>query len=394
MATGERDLSTSQGFWSYVHADDAAERGRINDLARDLQAQYEMQTGDALVLFLDHDALKWGDEWRNKVNESLAGVAFFIPVMTPRYFLSAECRRELQFVAREATRAGVQRLVLPLLYVDVPALYDEASADDVVKLVRTFQWEDWRELRFADVTSERYRKAVAALAERLVDINRLLEEIAPPIPAGSGTPIENQAPEEEEEEGPGYLDKLASLEEAQPKLDTTLNGLKDQITLIGELATEATAEIARGDNSRQGYAARLLATRKLAKHIGEPAKMIQSLGNDYASQLYDVDQGYRTIIEMAPEESARGENAKGVVCEFFKSVRRISDAAGASMTSLKAFMSTFAKLEKMSRDLRPPLRDIRRGLTTMTEATEVTNEWVSLIERSGIDCNWESMLRS
>jgi hypothetical protein len=96
-------LSTSQGFWSYVHADDAAEGGRITDLARHLQAQYEMLTGDALVLFLDRDALKWGDEWRNKVDESLAGIAFFIPLMTPRYFLSAECRRELQFVARVAT---------------------------------------------------------------------------------------------------------------------------------------------------------------------------------------------------------------------------------------------------------------------------------------------------
>jgi hypothetical protein len=380
-------LSTSQGFWSYVHADDAAEGGRITDLARHLQAQYEMLTGDALVLFLDRDALKWGDEWRNKVDESLAGIAFFIPLMTPRYFLSAECRRELQFVARVATRAGVQQLVLPLLYVDVQTLHDEASADDLVKLVRTFQRVDWRELRFADVTSERYRKAVAALAERLVDVNRQLEEMNPPTLAVSAAPIGNQAPEEEKEEGPGYLDKLASLEEAQPKLNVTLDRLKEQIGLIGELASEATTEIARGDSSRQGYGARLLATRKLAKNITEPAKTIQSLGNDYASQLYDVDQGYRTIIEMAPEEIERDNNTKGVICEFFKSVRRISDTAGASMASLKAFMSTFARLEKMSRDLRPPLRDIRRGLTTMTEATEVTNEWVSLIERAGVDCN-------
>jgi hypothetical protein len=194
-------LSTSQGFWSYVHADDAAEGGRITDLARHLQAQYEMLTGDALVLFLDRDALKWGDEWRNKVDESLAGIAFFIPLMTPRYFLSAECRRELQFVARVATRAGVQQLVLPLLYVDVQTLHDEASADDLVKLVRTFQRVDWRELRFADVTSERYRKAVAALAERLVDVNRQLEEMNPPTLAVSAAPIGNQAPEEEKEEG-------------------------------------------------------------------------------------------------------------------------------------------------------------------------------------------------
>lgn len=93
-------MATSQGFWSYVHADDEAEGGRIACLARDVSSQFEMLTGDTLELFLDRDAIKWGDDWKNKVDSSLASVAFFIPVLTPRYFKSPECRRELQFFAR------------------------------------------------------------------------------------------------------------------------------------------------------------------------------------------------------------------------------------------------------------------------------------------------------
>lgn len=93
-------MATSQGFWSYVHADDEAEGNRISRLARDVAAQFQMLIGEPLDLRLDRDAIKWGEVWRDKIDLSLASVAFFIPVMTPRYFMSAECRRELQFFAR------------------------------------------------------------------------------------------------------------------------------------------------------------------------------------------------------------------------------------------------------------------------------------------------------
>jgi hypothetical protein len=70
-------MASYQGFWSYVHADDEAEGGRITSLARDLAAQFEMLTGEQLALFLDKDALQWGDDWQRQINSNLEGVAFF-----------------------------------------------------------------------------------------------------------------------------------------------------------------------------------------------------------------------------------------------------------------------------------------------------------------------------
>jgi len=96
----------AKGFWSYVHDDDDAEGGRITALARDLSAQYEMLTGESIDLFLDRDDLEWGNDWRATVDGSLAVTAFFIPVLTPRYFSSAECRRELNAFVRKAKRGS------------------------------------------------------------------------------------------------------------------------------------------------------------------------------------------------------------------------------------------------------------------------------------------------
>jgi hypothetical protein len=83
-------MANLQGFWSYVHADDHAEHERISRLAKDVASQFEMLTGEPLSLFLDKDAIKWGEIWRDKIDVSLAAIGFFVPVLTPRYFMSAD----------------------------------------------------------------------------------------------------------------------------------------------------------------------------------------------------------------------------------------------------------------------------------------------------------------
>lgn len=167
-----------EGLWSYVHADDLADGERISKLARDVGDQFEMLTGETIEIFLDKDALQWGDEWRERIDDALSSIAFFVAVLSPRYFKRPECRRELNFFARRATDLGVKELVLPLLYVDVPGIHDDDVVDELVALVRTFQWEDWRDVRFLDVASEGYRRGVTRLAARLVDANTKAEGVA------------------------------------------------------------------------------------------------------------------------------------------------------------------------------------------------------------------------
>ncbi|MGO9899657.1 MAG: toll/interleukin-1 receptor domain-containing protein [Solirubrobacteraceae bacterium] len=102
------------GFWSYVHADDEAEGGRIIGLADRLAAEYEISTAAPLSLFVDRHDLRWGDAWRERIESALIGTTFFIPIVTPRYFRSHECRRELLTFWAQAQRSKVGRLLLPV----------------------------------------------------------------------------------------------------------------------------------------------------------------------------------------------------------------------------------------------------------------------------------------
>jgi hypothetical protein len=324
-------MGTSHGFWSYVHEDDRAEGGRICRLARDIVDQYQMLTGEEIrLLFLDKDDIQWGDQWRKEIDSGLASVAFFIPVMTPRYFMSPECRRELQFFLRRATDLGVKELVLPLHYVNVLALSDETTEDDLIKLLGTIQWEDWRELRFSDVASNEYRRSVARLAEKLVEANMRAEESTIPIPAQieAGHDVNK-------DDTPGLIDTLADSEEMLAKLPDTLNIMTQDITQIGQIMREATEKINRADTQGKGFAARLIVAKQTALRLNEPTERIWSQSNVYASQLHSVDSGFRIIIENAMNEIKEDPSTNSNFCDFFDIIRKMSDASNMAIESFK-----------------------------------------------------------
>ena len=315
------------------------------------------------------------------VDETLASVAFFIPVLTPRYFASAECRRELQFFARRATDLGIKELVLPLLYADVASLHDNPPADDLAALVRTFQWVDWTDIRLASPDSEAYRRAVAELATRLVAANAETErkdvaEAAAHLRETIGSDLD----------APGWLDQIGDSLTAMPEWGRTLEAIAPEIQKIGEMMVEATGEIRHAEARGQGIAARLSAARRLGHKLAEPAENIYSYGNQFAGQLHAVDTGVRILIERLPGEVGEDVENRERACAYFAIVTQISQQTHELLSQTQSFVEAIAPLEAMSRDLRRPLRRLREGLTLMVEAKGITDEWVRLVDNSEVDC--------
>ncbi|RKQ91915.1 TIR domain-containing protein [Solirubrobacter pauli] len=372
-----------KGFWSYVHADDQAEHGRIAQLARDVAQQFEMLTGEPIELFLDQDALEWGDKWRAKIDSSLASIAFFIPVITPRYFRSAECRREFQFFARQAKAFGVTELVLPVLYVDFPGLHDEDADDDLVALIREFQWQDWSDLRFAERESGDYRRGVTKLAQRLVDANAAAEKVDA---AAAAEALASSDPSSSDEEL-GIIDRIAAAEDAMPAWNETLEKIGLELERIRESVERGTAGFQRSDAQGKGYAGRLRVARQVATDLDAPAGDLRELGNEFASHLHTIDAGIREIIEQSGIAFDEDPSIKDEVCEFFGLVRDLARASTFALEGMQGMLKAIAPVERLSRDLRPPLRAMRQGLTSMLEGQEVTREWVALLDASPVGCD-------
>ncbi|MDQ7794519.1 MAG: toll/interleukin-1 receptor domain-containing protein [bacterium] len=383
--TGGEEHHYSRGFWSYVRRDDEIEGGRISALAALVQDQYELLTGgEKLPLFLDRDAIEWGQHWKTVIDKSLASTTFFIPVLTPAYFESPECRRELQEFIRKAKRLGYEDLLMPLLYVNVPGFPNELSQDPLIRSLRQFQYEDWTELSLADPSSPQHRKGVRRLALRLRQANQdagLAEGV-------STTPqIDLRLEEGMTNDSPGLLDRLAKAEEALPKSNDILRLISQDINLIGQIMTEGTACIKRADQQGKGFAARLVTVRRVASQLDCPTQRIWEWSNEYASHLHDINTGFRDLIERAPAEVQENPDSQAGFCDFFRSVTRVSAAASAALESIQKMIDACAPLKGMSRDLRPPLRRLEKGLTIMVEGGQVMNEWVQLIQASGIICS-------
>lgn len=374
-------MAALKGFWSYVHADDEAELGRITQLGKDIVAQYMMATGDEIDLFLDREQIEWGNEWRAQLDAALASTAFFIPVLTPRYFLSAECRRELQAFARRVKELELHELLLPILYVDVPALGDDAPDDDLIELVRQLQWVDWTVLRFEDATSGAYRKRVGELADRLVRANRDAEiarhhEGAGPV---EGTPVA-------EEDEPGTIELLAGAEAAFPALKVTLEAISSEIEKVSAIMTDGTNDVRVSDMANKGFGGRMFVARQVARRLEEPAEKIADLANRFTSDVHDLNQGLRYLIPEIGAAVQRNELDRDDACVFLVALRHLCTSTEEGMQGATEMIHVGRSIEGLSRDLRRPVRRLREGLTELVESSKVTAEWVQLADGLNMDC--------
>jgi len=160
---------TALAFMSYVNVDDQHESGRLTQLRERLSGEVRMQTGSPFDIFQDKDSIAWGQQWKERINQSLDAVTFLIPIITPAFFRSDACRDELERFLKREKELGRGDLILPVYYVSCPALQDKAKRehDKLAQIIAARQYADWRELRFEELTSSPVRKALTKMAEQI-----------------------------------------------------------------------------------------------------------------------------------------------------------------------------------------------------------------------------------
>ena len=158
-------------FMSYVRFDDDHENGRLTEFRKRLGGEVKMQTGDDFPIFQDRNDIKWGQNWKERIDTSIDGTTFLIPIITPSFFKSDACRDELMRFIEIEKELNRNDLILPVYYVGCPLLNnkEECATDELAVIISERQRTDWRELRFEPLTSSESGKRFEELAIQIRD---------------------------------------------------------------------------------------------------------------------------------------------------------------------------------------------------------------------------------
>ena len=158
---------TPKGFWSYARGDDAHLDRRLSDLRGRVAGEISMLLGREVDMFQDIYDIRVGDNWKERLRGELTAASFMIPVLTPRYFERPWCREEVTTFLQLAREAGHEPLLFPIYFVK-DRRFDREDHCDVRAAVASYQFLDWRELRFeSDPT--RIDRAIHDFADDVVE---------------------------------------------------------------------------------------------------------------------------------------------------------------------------------------------------------------------------------
>ncbi len=158
-------------FMSYASFDDRNNDKYVSKLCSLLSNEVEGQSGDPFPIFQDRTDIKWGENWKNCIEESLDNVAFLIPIISPKYFKSRHCKEELEQFLRREKKLGRTDMILPIYFIKSPLMDNEKArdADTLAQAINNHHFVDWRDHRFVSLDDSAIRMHVAALAESIVD---------------------------------------------------------------------------------------------------------------------------------------------------------------------------------------------------------------------------------
>ena len=148
-----------------------------------LVREVSMHTRQELTILQDRNDSLWVQLWKDRVEDHLDDVTFLIAILTPRYFLDADCRSELgRFLDREQ-ELNRDDLVLPVYYVTAPVLEDRDRwmRDDLARRTKEHLFHvDWREVRFEPFTSPLVGQKMEELAIQIGNSFDRPQGAAPP----------------------------------------------------------------------------------------------------------------------------------------------------------------------------------------------------------------------
>lgn len=157
-------------FWSYAKKDDLKPHN-LSSLREAFNITLDQTFGVDSEIVVDVNELRWGDIWFQKLEFLVKDSHYFLPIITPSYFRSKMCMRELNLALMTKKR------IIPIMYRDCPMGLQSSfleDCDENIKLnassiqISRFQYVDFSKLRNKPRDSEDVLNFLDLVAVRLL----------------------------------------------------------------------------------------------------------------------------------------------------------------------------------------------------------------------------------
>lgn len=359
-------------FLSYTRADDG-----VYDMVRPFKQMLGhfiyAKSGRKVETFLDQENIKWGEIWRDRLESEILGASVFIPLLSAAYLDSKNCRMEFNKFQANATALGVKELLLPVLLLNAPSIFNENSTDDVVKEAAARQWEVIEEAVLSDPKSSAWKTTMARLADRFVEAYEAAEaKLANmEVPERASLSAEDLGDgEDEDDDEPGIAELVTSLETGLNELTDVSKDMGPAIEGLGKAAS-STGKMPENPTTHQIQAWSLNAARAFR----EPSETISELGESMFNTTKKVDLDMQRLRRIAVNFLPTSPDMAG---NYNKMLNQLTELDAVS-DQLNNLLDMMKPAEYFSVPLRKSLRPARRGLTRVTDSLRLIETW-QLIE--------------
>ena len=117
-------------FFSYAHADAQTDEQQkiLSAIKEAIEQALKDVAGKDSCVFLDSEALRWGDEWSTKIRTCIDNARVFVYLLSPNYLKSNYCQREkMWWACREIRQGRLNKAIRPIYYVELPETGDPVS---------------------------------------------------------------------------------------------------------------------------------------------------------------------------------------------------------------------------------------------------------------------------
>jgi hypothetical protein len=364
------DNESVVGFWSYAHEDDMLDGGGIIELARLLEEEYSLLSGKPLDLFIDRTSIQWGQEWRQRIDSSLAQTTFFIPIITPRYFRRPECCRELLEFAAKAKSLSIEELLLPIIYIETRDLSGESS-DEAVALVAKTQYVEWQFTRLLEPRSREFRAAVNALARRLLEIGESVAELQ----------FNHEFNADPEDDGTdGIIDVVSKITALLPEWLEAVEDEKVNSAQVTATFDQFRQQINRLERARTQPSAILAVRQRMAKETLPLAERTLKDSRIYLAKSVELDPLISALARLVNEHPGS-----------FSLVTQIREAIDEAMTEIRKNTTRKSDGYVSGHEVFSKMVHLGRIFQKCASIYEVSNR--AGLEANGIVERWDVELR-